>query len=434
MPYEIVQVNTRKPVAKVLVILVLVLAVAWSYFVIRWYLGNTLAEYFNTNENNLEMAKIASSLAPSDPLTHWRLGLVSQRKLGMDKQDEAVAEFERAVSLSPNDYRFWMALGTAQEQSGNSEKGERAFRRAIELAPAYAYPHWLLGNLLLRRNSYDEAFEQLRIASDADPELRPQLFNLIWAIYGSDTEAAKNAVGPRADSRAQFAIYLLGQKKIDEGLFIWKTLGSDDKKHNREAGEAIVTALVQEQHFHEALAVWNEVTTSSELRAEVDKILDGGFENSVTHGTNAVFAWQVQSAPQMQIGIDPVKGYSGSRSLRIVFQVRSKLDAINATQLIAVTPDKQFDFECYVKTEKLESGTTPRVQILDATSGVVLATSDQSQNGTTDWTRIGFSFKTGPKTQAIRLKIVRDACEDDSTICPIFGGIWYDDFSIKRHD
>jgi hypothetical protein len=434
MPYEVVQINTRKPITRILVVLLLLLAVTWSYFVIRWYMGNTLAEYFNTTENNLQLAEIASSLAPADPLTHWRLGLVSQRRLPMDEQAKAVAEFEKAVSLSPNDYRFWMALGSAQEQSGNPEKGEQAFRRSITLAPSYAYPHWHLGNLLLRQARYDEAFTQLRTASEADPELRPQLFNLIWSVYGSDREAMRNALGPLAEPRAQFAIFLLGQKKIDEGLFIWNTLSSDEKKHSN-AGDSIVTALVQELRFHDAMQVWNDIAPVSELRAEVDKIFDGSFETNVTYGTNAVFAWQVQGAPQLQIGIDRTKGHSGSRSLRIVFQVRTKLDAINASQLVATSSDKQYDFECYVRTDKLESGATPRIQIVDAADNSVLATSDQSPNESTDWNRIGLSFKTGPKTTAIRVKVVRDACEgEDNTICPIFGGIWYDDFSIKRRD
>jgi Flp pilus assembly protein TadD len=93
---------------------------------------------------------MAASMAPNDPLTHWRIGQVSQKLLPLDQQGPAVVEYERAVSLSPYDYRFWMSLGVAQEQAGNPAKAEEALKRAIALAPAYAYPHWYLGNLLLR--------------------------------------------------------------------------------------------------------------------------------------------------------------------------------------------------------------------------------------------------------------------------------------------
>src|SRR5215208_1138819 len=221
MPHELIQVNVRPPLIRILLILLLLVAGAWSYFVVRWYLGNTLAEYFNPAENNLNVAHMAASLAPDDPLTHWRVGQVSQKMLPLDQQVQAIAEYEKAVSLSPYDYRFWVSLGTAHGRAGDTAKAEQALRRAVELAPAYSYPRWYLGNLLLRNGRYDEAFAELRIASEADSDLQPQLFNLVWQIYNNDPEALKKAVGKSANARAQFALYLLAQNRMDDGLRFW---------------------------------------------------------------------------------------------------------------------------------------------------------------------------------------------------------------------
>src|SRR5256714_14565986 len=201
MPQEIAHVSVRNPLIKMLLILLLIAAGVWSYFVVRWYVGNTLAEYFNP-ESSIDTAHIAASLAPNDPLTHWRIAQVSQKTLPLDQQAQAITEYEKAVSLSPNDYRFWMSLGTSHEQSGDPAKAELALRRAIALAPAYAYPHWFLGNLFLRNGRYDEAFAEMRVAADADSDLREQQFHLIWEVYGSDTEASKEAVGPSAGTQA----------------------------------------------------------------------------------------------------------------------------------------------------------------------------------------------------------------------------------------
>jgi len=88
--------------------------------------------------------------------------------------------------LSPYDYRFWMSLGTAHEQSGDPVKAELALKQAVALAPSYAYPHWFLGNLYLRNARYNEAFAELRRAAEADPDLLSQLFNLSWEIYNAD--------------------------------------------------------------------------------------------------------------------------------------------------------------------------------------------------------------------------------------------------------
>lgn len=413
----------------------IVVGCVWSLFALRWYLGNTLAEYFNAGQNDLDLAQTARSLAPKDPLTHWRLGQVSLKRLPLDQLARALPEFERAVSLSPNDYRLWVALGTAREQAGDVAGGEQALREAVRLAPSYAYPHWYLGNLLLRSNRYDEAFAELRLASEANPEdLQTQLFSLVSAVYGNDFEALKNAIGTKPETRAQFAIYLFAQKKFDEGLRIWNSLSFEEKKASKAAGDSILASLISNLRVHDAVNVWNDLAVGSTTRVEPDRITDGGFEDQVAYSPEMVFGWQVKNAPQMEIAIDPSTSHTGSRSLRIVFQIRSQGEQLNASQLVPVANNSEYEFECYVKTSKLQTGGPPYIQITDSGNGAVLVATPPAPNGDTDWNRVAVTFKTGEKTEAITIKIVRAACEDDSKVCPIFGSIWYDDFSIKRRN
>ncbi|HEU4768692.1 MAG TPA: hypothetical protein VFS77_15020 [Pyrinomonadaceae bacterium] len=433
MPAELIQVNTRNPVMRIGMIVLLIVAAIASYYVVRWYTGNTLAEYFNTAQNNLRVAELAVSLAPKDPLTHWRIAQVTQKLLSFDQQAQSLAEYERAVSLSPNDYRFWMALGTAREQAGESAKAEEALRRAVALAPSYAYPHWYLGNHLLRNRRYDEAFHELRLAAEADTELEPQQFNFLWAIYSEDLESLKKAIGDNSQKRARFALYLLNLQRYDDGLRIWDSLFAEEKKANRDSGHSIVSNLINARRYHDAVKIWNDVALNERYRAEAGVVFDGSFEEAINYTPEMVFGWQVKGAPQLQIGIDPTKSNGGVRSLRLAFQVRAKLDAVNVSQLVPVTADTEYEFEYYFTTDKLETGSAPLVQLVDAADGTVLASSPQAPSGNNPWTRFSQAFKTGSKTQAVTIKIARMPCnEEENVICPIFGSIWYDDFSFKR--
>ena len=149
----------------------------------RWYVGNTVAEYGpGAEEGGLDAAQVALRLAPGDPLTHWRLGRLEQRDFGNAPIDAGVRHFAEAVELSPRDYRLWMDYGRALEESGNISQAEIALRRAIELAPAYAYPRWYLGNLYLRAGRTDEAFTELRFAAESAPPLRGQVFSLALQV------------------------------------------------------------------------------------------------------------------------------------------------------------------------------------------------------------------------------------------------------------
>jgi len=435
MPRELIQLNVRNPVLKILLLLLLLVAGAWSYFVVRWYVGNTVAEYFNPAEGNVDLARRAASLAPNDPLTHWRIAQVSQKTLPLDQQEQAIVEYEKTVSLSPYDYRFWMTLGTAYEQAGDPAKGEQALKRAVALAPAYAYPHWYLGNLLLRNARYDEAFAELRLASAAEQQFQGQLFNLIWEVHGDDLEAVKKAIGPEASARANFVLYLVeGRKRFEEGLRLWDDMSSSDKKANKYTGEKIVATLNRDYRFHDAVHVWNDIS-EDQYHAETGRIFDGSFEEPVEYDRNVVFGWQVSAAPQMQIGIDPARSHDGSRSLRLVFQVRSDLNAVNVGQVVPVQPRTQYDFECYVSTDKLETGSSPQIQIVDAGTNLELALSPMAPGGTSHWNRVNLSFSTSDKTEAVIIKIMRNTCSTKETpVCPIYGSVWYDDFSIKRRN
>lgn len=430
MAEQVAHINATKPLVRVVMILTLLLALLATWFVVRWYLGNTLAEYQDADENGLETVRRAVSWAPSDPLTHWRLGAIAQKQLPPDQLQQVVEEYEKAVSLAPNDYRFWMALGTALEQWGEVERGEKALRRATELAPSYAYPRWYLGNLLLRSGRYDQAFAELRRAADADPELRSQLLNLAWAIYNKNLDSFVEAVGNSASARAELASYLVGRQKFEDGILLWQRLNEAEKRANGASGEAIVNVLIAAKRFHQAAVVANDLVPAPAYRTAEGKFVDGGFEDDLVPQTGAVFGWQVKSLQQAQVGIDPNRGHNGGRSLRIFFQVPARLDAISVSQLVLVRPDTQYDFECYVRSHDLQSASTPRIEIADAGEGQGLQGSAPASTGNTEWQRIAFTFKTGAKTEAVTVKIIRTSCGDDP-VCPIFGTVWYDDFNLK---
>lgn len=412
-------------------ILVVALSLFASWFVVRWYLGNTIAEYFQPEEHRLETAQMAVGLAPNDPLPHWRLGNLAQKELPPDQISMVVAEYEKAVSLSPNDYRLWMDFGEALEQAGEFPKAEKALREAVKLAPSYAYPRWYLGNLLVRTDRYPEGFAELRRAAEANGQFQSQLFNLAWQLNKDDFESLRTAVGEPAPVRAAFSKYLIERGRYDEGLRFWNTLTQTEKRESRvDAADPIIASLIGNQRYHQAVEIWNEIAPGPGYRAELGHILDGGFENNLAHGAGAVFGWQVQSNAQTQIGIDAGQGHSGGRSLRVYFQVRSHIDTINVSQLVPVKPNTEYDFECYVKTERLESAETPVVVIANPVDESWLMASTPAPSGTNNWQRISLSFKTGAKAEAVKVKMMRRTCPD-SQVCPVFGTVWYDDFDLK---
>lgn len=407
-----------------------VLAILGAWFAVRWYVGNTVAEYApEVTQGGIELARMAVRWAPGDPLTHWRLGSLEEKTFSAESLAAAVNEYREAVRLSPNDYRYWMELGRALESGGDQESSEKALRRAVELAPAYSHPRWQFGNLLLREGKFAEAFNQLGRAAEADDQMRPQVFELAMRVFAGDIDQIAKVACSTPAARAQFAVYLVSVQKVDDAMRMWGTITPADRRAQTEVTREMDDALVTAKQFRAALNLRRELQPDGNLPV-AGQIWNGDFESPLTSSVADPFGWQVNSRPSAQVTIDSL-GHTGQGSLRIAFKSSSTLEKIHVSQTVVVEPGAQYRLEYYVRTQDLISASTPVLSIVDAADGAALAASKPVPSGTNQWEKITLDFTTNPKHDGITIGFNRADCSD-TQVCPIFGLVWYDDFILQR--
>ena len=108
----------------------------------------------------LELARRAMHLDPSDYRSHWSLGAVY---LMLRKQAQAIAEFERAIALNPNDAGLLAVMVDALTYVGRSEDAIELAKEAIRRnpnSPVYCFRSLAAAYYLLHR--YDEALATLQ--------------------------------------------------------------------------------------------------------------------------------------------------------------------------------------------------------------------------------------------------------------------------------
>lgn len=379
----------------------------------------------------MDMARLAARWAPADPLTHWKLGNLKEQVFSAENMAEAVREYQLAVTLSPYDYRYWMELGRALEGVGDRENGEKALRRAVDLAPAYSHPRWHYGNLLLREGKLAEAFQQLGHAAEADDEMRPRVFGLAMQVFDGDVNEIARTVSVSATARMQFAVHLASTGKIDEALQIWATVSPGDRRAHSQLAQELRQSFVSSKQFRALLVVMRETDPDASL-PQLEQITNGGFEKELSVSNELGFDWAVTSRSQAQIRVDS-QAHSGNGSLRILFRVPNTLDKIPVSQTVIVQPGAAYRFECFVRTDKLITSSGPLLTIHAAIDNSLLAASTPVPSGTSDWQKVTFDFKTNPKSDGIVIGLSRAPCVE-AQICPIFGTVWYDDFSLQRID
>lgn len=429
-PLAVKTIPLGSSVARLFLIVPLVCAATWGWFSARWYLANVISEVVTTADTpNVDLARMATRWGPEDPFTHWCLGVVTQTQFSATNAQATVQQFEFAVRLSPNDFRYWDELGRALEVSGNPDGAEKALRRSVDLAPNYYYPRWHLGNLLLREGKFAEAFSHLFRAAAANDELWPQVFNLAWQAYDQDVNRIADDACKQSSVRVRFSIYLVGVKRFDDAVRLWKTLSPWDRSQLVGRGSELRQALVSAKQFRAALDITRDIEPDASAISEPEKVVNGGFEGALALPISQFFGWTIGSTGQAEMSIDH-SGHNSTRSLKIVFNATNKLDRVNAYQTLVVEPNTQYHLEYFVRTEKLNSASPPVVMVLDAGDGNLLGASEAVSPGTNDWKKISLDFKT-KSSDGITMVIGRLPCSVGD-ICPLFGTAWYDDFFLQR--
>jgi Flp pilus assembly protein TadD len=407
---------------------VVLVALLFTWFAVRWQIGNMLASLTSPNQPNAaEIADLSSRLAPRDPRPAWLAASVEKGNFSAESLERTVEMFEEVVRRSPNDFRWWIELGRAFEQAVRPENAEPALRRAVELAPTYTFPHWQLGNFYLRQNRSEEAFSELRKTTERSVVYREQVFSLAWDYFDKDPQKVEELAADSPDVRATLALFYAARGSADNALRIWNTLADDQKAVHLDTARRIARGLFEKQRFRESLAF--SVQTGIDPEGEPETVTNGGFEKYIGEPGDTLFGWSLfRSDGKLDILPDSNIKAEGQRSLRITFRGYVKPELHNAVQYVAVQPGARYRLSFMVRTDNLRSGGPPLIQVISGPENRGIGTSEPFEPGSADWQPVSLEFTVPDNYDAVHIRTGRVYCEE----CPISGTIWYDDFRLTK--
>jgi Flp pilus assembly protein TadD len=385
------------------------------------------------SEIGIASAQIASTaralqLAPRDPGAH-HAHAVLLAKTG--QKTEAIIEFKKAAALRPRDSLLWTDLGRALEQNGDKEAALVAFHEAIRCAPYYAQPRWSLGDLLLSIGRQDEAFAELSRASASYPNLFLLVTELAWKVHQEDPAAVERAVRPRtSEARIQLAQFFVRRGLPNEALALFRTTDGVSEPDREE----LISALIAGQWFAQAYEVWvSGRTTDGRQPGSGWAVIDNdGFERGDGFNEKG-FGWQSpRDAGAVSITLDSFEPREARRSLCLDWKGITNVSVPTLSQLVLVEPSTRYRLSYAARTKDLTTGTPPFIGVLDAGSKDerVLAQSAPLSTGSNPWQESALEFSTGRETRAVFLVLQRPRCYE--TLCPIFGRVWLDSFSLRK--
>jgi tetratricopeptide (TPR) repeat protein len=366
--------------------------------------------------NSVSGANEAIQLSPSDPEAHRARAAILNR---LQMPGEAVKSLEIAATLRYRDDYLWIELGNTKEDLGNTAGALAAMDQAVRWAPYYAHSHWQRGNLLLRMGQTVDAFTELRNAAAANQSYFPNLIDLAWGVSGGDVKATEDLIGITNDDERLALIRFLAGK--GEGNEVLHQLGLLSRPLFPENSKEIVRLLLAAKAFREASELWGGSGSS---------LLNASFEDPFVLN-DAGFGWIV--SPQQtknRLAVDVSEKLDGTKSLQISLDGVWTAGTPLLSQTIIVEPETTYRLSFSVKTKDLITGGVPVIIVSDATNGQVLGKSANFPTATSPWTQLNLDFTTLRTSQAADIRLQRNNC--DSSLCPIFGTLWLDQFRIEQ--
>lgn len=346
--------------------------------------------------------------------------------------ESAEQHLQQAIKLSPNNYRYRLALAEIRDLRGDRAGTEQAFNEAIRLAPNYSEVHWKFANFLVKENRIEDAVAHFRSASVANPNVFGAALDLVAAVSGDNVFFLKEIV--RDDPRGQLKLVLLlaNRSRFLEASEIFSKINRNIRLSASES-PAFLDALINKGFSQLALQHWIQLKDGEEKNLDNSLIWNGDFETE-TDPKFVQFDWQIGKSVFARIGYDNSQTHSGKRSLLFDFLGRDTVRIDNeVNHLAALRPETNYRLEYYVKTEKFKTSEGPRIVISDK-AGNKIARSEPIPAGTNDWTRMSVNF-TAPPTEtgdSVELSISVKRQPQYSYDEPVSGRIWFDDFVLNE--
>jgi len=373
---------------------------------------------YASQTNQIASANTAVRLDQSNADAHYVRGILLQPT----DMSAAATEFNRAVASRPRDFALWLSLAQALEQNGDAAGAIAAAKQAIPLAPAYAAPHYELGNILVRAGKNDEGFQELRIAGTSNPQLMRGAIDLAWHVSNGDAQYVRQVLaGDSEQANRELFIYFREHNQLDAATQMYTAAGSavaDDRY-------SFLTQLIEAGRIKEAAQLWGQVKGTN---LQPGLVLDPGFEEETELGD--VFGWfRPPQSKGFQLSLDTDKAAEGAHSLKIEFKGDSEPWVPVVSQLVLVEPSAHYQLQFASRSSNLVSGALPLVAVIDPVQKKAITQTEPFPTTVDTWKSYFVDF-TAPQSSAVRIAVQRQPC--DQAPCPAFGRLWLDNFNLKK--
>ena len=381
---------------------------------------------------NLASIAWGAHLLPGNADGWDRLGRFRQWNFEHADPAGAVQDYQRAVSELPLSPYYWMDLATAYEQTGQIDKANEAFQRAVAAYPLSGQVAWQYGNFLLREQQVSKGLQEIHRATESDSTLIPLAISRVWISTHDVRDLLEHALPANAGAYFEALNFFRSSHNADAGLVVWKRLLSLGQPFALADAFPFMDELIAENRGAEAEEVWREALQASGTPLpprQSSLIWNGEFTQAFANGG---LGWRWNAPLGVAIDFDEPRVAGTARSVRLDFGGGNNTDLNAPSQYVPVEPNTAYHFRGYLKTEAITTESGMRFAIGDPNHAGAVNVMTENLTGTHPWTREDAEFTTGPDTHFVQVCLYRAPSRlfDNQ----LSGTAWVADVSLIRSE
>jgi tetratricopeptide (TPR) repeat protein len=339
--------------------------------------------------------------------------------------DEAISDYRTAIHLDPYEARYWLDLAGAYQVAGRVNEQGDSVEHAVEADPTTPHVAWEAANFFLVQGDQEKALRYFRVVLANDQETVDLALQLCWRATGDANRILDQALPPRPDLYLSFLSLLVYKQEVAAAENVWNHLIALNQEFSTKLAFPYFRLLIAKQEVAAAQTAWQQLagvdrSLQPYLPSRENLIVNGGFEENLLNGG---FDWWYESNAHAVLAIDTSEFYNGIRSLSVTFDGLNPADA-GILQFVVVKPNSGYEFSAQSRTEDIQSASGPRFSIVDAYTNASYVLTDDLLD-TNPWHEQHVRFQTGPNTNLVLLRIVR---QPGTPL--IRGKLWIDDLRL----
>ena len=392
--------------------------ILYLHFALRAYVASHLAA-------TLDVAKLQKAIQIEGANAEYRDLLGRYLVLSGASLNESISVYRTAVLLNPYEAEYWLDLAGAYQIAGRTGEQAESVERAMNADPTTPHVAWSAANFFLVQGDREKALRYFRVVLENDPEAVDSALRLCWRASGDATEMLDRALPPRPDLYLSFLRLLVTNQEVVAAEKVWNRLIGLQQAFSPQLALPYFQLLISKQEVVAAQTAWGQLSgVDASLRpylpSSENLVINGGFEENLLNGG---FDWWYHSYAHAALAIDTSEFHSGTRSLAVTFDGYS-VPEVQLAQFIPVKSSTAYEFSAESRTVDIDTASGPRFALVDAYTNSSYVLTDDTL-GTTPWRRQQARFRTGPNTNLLMLKIVREPA------APLIRGkLWIDDVKL----